>query len=161
MKMAVEFDVHRGTTCIALFMTARAGAGCSHYREAGVKPVQEQKPAYPNLNTELAEKKFALIDHYKIIMATREKSTDPEFKNKLWMRMWKMEGIFAEGKSHHGLRRARYRGRWKVQSQVYMVSTVQNLKRLAATAMGPLKSFLLDLAKTLEKQFYPLNFAKT
>ena len=46
--------------------------------------------------------------------------------------MWKIEGIFAEAKSHHGMGRARCRGRKKVQMQVYMTAVAQNLKRLAA-----------------------------
>ena len=59
--------------------------------------------------------------------------------------MWKMEGIFAEAKSHHGMRRARYRGRAKMQIQIYMISTVQNLKRLAACDFGWLRLILRDL----------------
>ena len=58
-----------------------------------------------------------------------------------------MEGIFAEAKSHHGLRRARYRGRWKVQIQVYMISTVQNLKRLAAAFIFVFRAAWLELRK--------------
>jgi hypothetical protein len=46
--------------------------------------------------------------------------------------MWKMEGLFAEAKQNHGLSRARYRGRSKVQIQAYLSATVQNLKRLIA-----------------------------
>lgn len=80
-------------------------------------------------------KKFMLSDFYRVWLKTLEKQKDPEFKRILWQRMWKMEGIFAEGKSHHGLGRARYRGRWKVQVQVYLVSTVQNLKRLAGAVI--------------------------
>jgi transposase len=76
-------------------------------------------------------KKFYLIDHYQIISKIDAQSREPIFKQKLWQRMWKMEGIFAEAKSHHGMRRARYRGRAKMQIQVYMTSTIQNLKRLA------------------------------
>ncbi len=76
-------------------------------------------------------KKFYLIDHYRIITRVATQSQQPVFRKKLWQRMWKMEGIFAEAKTHHGMRRARYRGRAKMQIQVYMTSTVQNLKRLA------------------------------
>ena len=47
-------------------------------------------------------------------------------------RMWKMEGLFAEAKQNHGLSRARYRGRSKVQIQAYLSAIVQNLKRLVA-----------------------------
>ena len=55
---------------------------------------------------------------------------DPIFRQKLSERMWKIEGLFAEAKQNHGLSRARYRGRSKVQIQAYMSATAQNLKRL-------------------------------
>ena len=55
---------------------------------------------------------------------------DPVFRQKLSERMWKIEGLFAEAKQNHGLSRARYRGRAKVQIQAYMSATAQNLKRL-------------------------------
>lgn len=90
-------------------------------------------------------KKFSVIDHFKVIAEVDEKSKEPIFKEKLWQRMWKMEGIFAEAKSHHGMRRARYRGRAKMQIQVYMTSTVQNLKRLAASLAWWLGSILREL----------------
>jgi len=57
---------------------------------------------------------------------------DPAFGEKLSERMWKMEGLFAEAKQNHGLSRARYRGRSKVQIQAYLTAIVQNLKRLVA-----------------------------
>ena len=55
---------------------------------------------------------------------------DPTFKQKMSERMWKIEGLFAEAKDNHGLARAKYRGRAKVQIQAYLTATVQNLKRL-------------------------------
>ena len=55
---------------------------------------------------------------------------DPTFRQKMSERMWKCEGLFAEAKQNHGLARARYRGRRKVQIQAYLSATVQNLKRL-------------------------------
>ena len=55
---------------------------------------------------------------------------EPEFGKKLSERMWKCEGLFAESKQNHGLARARYRGRWKVQIQAYLIAMAQNLKRL-------------------------------
>jgi transposase len=57
---------------------------------------------------------------------------DPTFRTKRCERMWKMEGLFAEAKQNHGLSRARYRGRAKVQIQAYLSAAVQNLKRLVA-----------------------------
>lgn len=55
---------------------------------------------------------------------------NPVFKEKLIERRWKIEGLFAEAKENHCLRRAKYRGRAKMQIQAYLVATVQNLKRL-------------------------------
>ena len=46
-----------------------------------------------------------------------------------------MEGVFAEAKDNHGLDRARYRGRAKMQIQAYMIAIVQNIKRM--TGNGP------------------------
>jgi transposase len=58
------------------------------------------------------------------------KMQEPEFRAKLSERMWKAEGLFAEAKQNHGLARARYRGRSKVQIQAYLSAMAQNLKRL-------------------------------
>ncbi len=82
---------------------------------------------------------------------------EPEFGRKLSERMWKAEGLFAEAKQNHGLTRARYRGRSKVQIQAYLIAMAQNLKRLVflfyyglvirwfyrrrATALPPSRSF--------------------
>ena len=55
---------------------------------------------------------------------------DLAFKQRVSERMWKSEGLFAEAKQYHGLSRAKYRGRAKVQIQAYLCAIVQNLKRL-------------------------------
>ncbi len=52
------------------------------------------------------------------------------FQDALRERMWKIEGINAEAKNQHGLKRARYRGLEKMQIQANMVGAVLNLKRL-------------------------------
>ena len=57
---------------------------------------------------------------------------DPVFRQKLSERMCKSEGLFAEAKQNHGLSRARYRGRAKVQIQAYLSAAALNLKRLVA-----------------------------
>jgi len=45
------------------------------------------------------------------------------------LRKWTIEGLFAEAKQFHGLRRARYRGLQKVSIQALMTAMVQNIKR--------------------------------
>ncbi len=87
-------------------------------------------------------KRFALPHHHEIFSKVSAQQEEPEFKKKLWQRMWKMEGIFTEGKSFHGLRRARYSGRAKMQMQVYMISTLQNLKRLAGAILNEIYRFI-------------------
>ncbi len=67
------------------------------------------------------------------------------FKAKLRERMWSMEGLFAEAKNFHSLDRARYRRLSKMQIQAYMISAVQNLKRLGAGALNDLLLFLRNL----------------
>jgi transposase len=57
---------------------------------------------------------------------------DPIFLHRVSERMWKSEGLFAEAKQNHGLARARYRGRAKVQIQAYLSAMAQNLKRLVS-----------------------------
>ena len=61
------------------------------------------------------------------------------FRERASERMWKCEGLFAEAKQLHGLSRAKYRGRSKVQIQAYLYAIVQNLKRL----LFPLYCWLL------------------
>ena len=52
------------------------------------------------------------------------------FKKKLIERKWKIEGLFGEAKENHCLRRAKFRGLLNVQIQVYMITIVQNIKRI-------------------------------
>lgn len=92
-------------------------------------------------------KRVRIHHRQHLFQAVLEQEKDPVFKMKLKERMWKMEGIFAEAKSHHGLRRARYRGRAKVQIQVYIVATVQNLKRLAGSFFGEFVVKLRELMR--------------
>ena len=73
-----------------------------------------------------------------------------------------MEGIFAEAKPPHGMRRARYRGRAKMQIQVYMTATVQNLKRFAGSLFDDLTIILRKfLRKFLRPALAPLRRYKS
>jgi len=103
-------------------------------------------------------KRFGVPNRRKLFSEVIEQQKEPEFRKKLWQRMWKMEGIFAEAKSHHGLRRARYRGRAKMQIQVYLTSTVQNLKRLAASLILLLRAILTNLDQRLAEPVRIENF---
>lgn len=76
-------------------------------------------------------KRIQRSSHQDSFDAVHRRRLTKHFRRKIRERGWKMEGVFAEDKTNHGLRRAHYRGRAKVQMQVYMIAAVHNLKRLA------------------------------
>ncbi|MFT5303419.1 MAG: hypothetical protein ACI814_004238, partial [Mariniblastus sp.] len=89
---------------------------------------------------------------------------DPTFKQKMSERMWKIEGLFAEAKDNHGLARAKYRGRAKVQIQAYLTATVQNLKRLVFLLLLLLRCARIRIQKAKQRtrfNFFSLNLFNT
>jgi hypothetical protein len=68
--------------------------------------------------------------HWAVQSLTHIREQTSKFRKTMTERQWKLEGIFADGKDYHGLGRARYRSRAKTQIQAYMISFVQNLKRI-------------------------------
>ncbi|MDP2856640.1 MAG: IS1182 family transposase [Bacillota bacterium] len=54
-----------------------------------------------------------------------------EGKRKLRQRKVYVETVFAIAKDRHGLRRAQWRGKWKVQIQVWLTAAAMNIKKLA------------------------------
>jgi IS5 family transposase len=52
------------------------------------------------------------------------------FKEKLYERMWKIEGVMNELKNFHALKRAQYRGLNNTQIQAYFAAMALNIKRL-------------------------------
>ena len=97
------------------------------------------------------KKSIAVNVFEEVQRKTREKESTEAFKDALRERQTKVEGVFAEAKTFHGLSRARYRGRAKMQIQAYMVATVQNLKRLISfipdmrPLLGNLGNFLGEI----------------
>ncbi|MDX2471671.1 MAG: IS1182 family transposase [SAR324 cluster bacterium] len=88
--------------------------------------------------------------HQKEIDNVRRRMKTAYFKKKLTERSWKIEGLFAEAKENHGLRRAHLRGRAKVQIQVYLIAMVQNLKRLATSYLFALCWVLFQVKLALQ-----------
>ena len=88
--------------------------------------------------------------HHAILDKTAEREKTWTFKRMRGERQWKMEGVFAEAKDNHGLDRARYRGRAKMQIQAYMIASVQNLKRLAGHVPAIAVSFQQSAVAALE-----------
>ena len=106
-------------------------------------------------------KRFNLPIPFKLFLKIKEKQETPEFRQKLRERMWKLEGLFGEAKYIHGMGRARYRGRSKVQIQVYAIATVQNLKRLANAVFGDLILILFKLTKLDRLAIFSEDFFET
>ena len=69
--------------------------------------------------------------HQDEVEAVRRRQSTTTFRQRLVERKWKIEGLFGEAKQNHGLRRARYRGRSKVQIQFFMIAIALNCKRVA------------------------------
>lgn len=73
----------------------------------------------------------------------RRRQGTAAFRRRLRERQWKAEGLFAEAKQQHGLRRAKYRGRDKMQIQLYLTAIVQNTRRLLAVSLASLLRVLV------------------
>lgn len=54
----------------------------------------------------------------------------PAFRRRMARRMAVVEGSFGIAKEQHCHRRTRWRGKWKMQVQCYLVASIQNLKKL-------------------------------
>jgi transposase len=106
-----------------------------------------QARCYPGQQRIVRGKRLTQNLHHKIQAETKAREQTPEFKEMLRERMWKVEGLFSEAKHRHGLHQARYRRRWKVQIQAYLVASTQNLKRLLEKALPEFISILLRLIK--------------
>ncbi|NND00977.1 MAG: hypothetical protein HKN85_12415 [Gammaproteobacteria bacterium] len=79
-----------------------------------------------------------------------------------------IEGLFAEAKQFHGLRRARYRGLQKVSIQALMSAMAQNIKRIVKLSseyywlfrnylsmrMQALKKLQIFCSQRLSQQFF-------
>ncbi len=91
--------------------------------------------------------------YHRIQSLTRRRESTKDFQEARREKMWKIEGIFAEAKTYHGMGRARYRGRSKVQIQMYMSVGVQNL-------IGALDFILWHVASSWPVDIIdpPLNF---
>jgi len=112
--------------------------------------------------SKLSNKRILRSFHQDSYDKIHRRSKTKHFKKKLRERAWRVEGVFGEDKINHGLSRARYRGRSKVQMQVYMISFVHNLKRLAQGLSG-LKSpiFWSDILNMASKFGFWCLFGKS
>ncbi len=65
----------------------------------------------------------------ELVEKVKERLASPWGQEVFSQRKTRIEGIFAIGKQWHGLRRAQFRGKWKVQIQFWLIAAVINIKR--------------------------------
>src|SRR3972149_1220312 len=71
------------------------------------------------------------VDATEVLMAS------PLGKQRMVERKIYVEGAFGLGKEFHGLRRTRFRGRWRVQIQVGLTAAAMNIKKAARSRAQP------------------------
>ncbi len=81
----------------------------------------------------------------------RSRAQSRRAKRDIKVRQHFMERSFAQGK-RYGLKRARWRGRWRVQIQDYLIAIVQNIELLIAHA-GPKPRAILATATNVAIRF--------
>ena len=64
-----------------------------------------------------------------LVEEAKERLSSPLGKQLLQQRKVRAEGVFALAKELHGLRRTRFKGRWKVQIQLWLTAAAINIKR--------------------------------
>ncbi len=105
--------------------------GVTRYRTEGgicqICPVRDNCIPVDRVRKQEWINRNVFANEYEEIRAAMESN---KFHDKMAERQLKIEGLFAEAKQNHCLHRAKYRGKSKVQIQVYMIAMVQNLKRV-------------------------------
>lgn len=82
-------------------------------------------------------------ERQEILEAVRLRAQSRAAKRDIRIRQHFMERSFAQGK-RYGLKRARWRGTWRVQIQDYLIATVQNIELLIAHARPKPRMVLFD-----------------
>ena len=96
--------------------------------------------------------------HHAALVRLRADSRTESFRELYRTRAPAVEGVFAEAKCWHGLRRARWRGLVKVRVQCLLVAAVLNFKRLASLPQPVLATIfamfvaLHRLSRRIERQ---------
>jgi transposase len=110
--------------------------------EQGIKPYLKKRRGRPS-DKELASipgpESLPGAGHLRLAQASKEvfldhlpPECDPREAQRLWWRRRHIaEGRFAHAHTDHGHRRARWRRRWRMQIQCYLVAMVQNVRKLA------------------------------
>jgi transposase len=103
-------------------------------------------------------RKVSRTIYYKEYDNLEQRLKTPEARRAYVIRKTVAEGLFAEGKMYHGLRKFMTRGIEKAQKKSYMIASVQNLKRLLGQIDRTVKKAHIILNNLLGNLFLPPNF---
>jgi transposase len=104
--------------------------------------------------TKSAQRTLRITPHHRALLDLEHDATTSSFKALYRARAPVIEGVFAEAKQWHGLRRAWRRGLSNMRTQCHLIAAVLNFKRLAA-ALGPLRRCWWALVRLLKASLAP------
>jgi len=96
--------------------------------------------------------------YYKEYERLDRRLKTPEARRASVIRKTVSEGLFAEAKMYHGLRKFMTRGIDKAQKRSYMIASVQNLKRLIGYTNRKIKRAVQIIGNILTNKFFHNNF---
>jgi len=96
-------------------------------------------------------------ERQKDIDEMRREAKSRSSRRDLKKRWHLMEGSFADGENQHSLKKARWRGHWRVQIQEWMISAVQNVRILIKHTYLDAKSGKMVRKRPGKDNIYPIN----
>jgi len=97
------------------------------------------------------------LERQKDVDEMRLEAMSQSSKRDLKKRWHLMERSFADGENQHNLKRARWRGQWRVQIQEWMISAVQNVRILIKHTYLDAESGQMEKEKPEKGKLYPIN----
>jgi transposase len=97
------------------------------------------------------------LERQKDVDEMRQEAMSDSSKRDLRERWHLMERSFADGENQHSLKRARWRGQWRVQVQEWMISAVQNVRILIKHTYLDAESGQMAIKKLKKGKLYPAN----
>jgi transposase len=97
------------------------------------------------------------LERQKDVDEMRQEAMSDSSKRDLRKRWHLMERNFADGENQHSLKRARWRGQWRVQVQEWMISAVQNVRILIKHTYLDAESGQMAIKKLKKGKLYPAN----
>lgn len=97
------------------------------------------------------------LERQKDVDEMRLEAMSQSSRRDLRKRWHLMERSFADGENQHDLKKARWRGHWRVQIQEWMISAVQNIRILLKHTYLDVESGQMAKKKPEIGKLYPLN----